>query len=449
MQLERTVADIDQKLRDGRFPNEQSISQGIVLRILSDLGWDVYDTNVVWPEFSTGEGRVDFALCAPPAKPKCFVEVKQQGKAEDGVKQALEYAFHTGAQFVTLTDGQTWSFYLPAEQGSYEDRRVFKLDLFERTEEESAEILRRYLDREKVASGQALDTARKEYRNKNRRSAAQKAIPAAWHELVDRGDELLVELLTDAVESKSGIRPDEKDVLKFLTELAVVAAAISPTTPSPRNPLKKNDGTTGFLRSGLGKRPAPGTATGRVWDIADEISARIEPPALRKAVLTAAKKAGINQNTASTQYGRWARSNGLTRARVATIREADKVKGPTEVAKSGFIRTGSGVLHGKEFSYGSAKEAMVFILSELAKADSTFLYRCSQHPVFRGRTRRHVAQRATDLYPGRPDLIKNHEVLPGGWVVGTNLNNKTKMRIIQGAAEVAGISFGRDVIVEF
>ena len=113
MQLERTVADIDQKLRDGRFPNEQSISQGIVLRILSDLGWDVYDTNVVWPEFSTGEGRVDFALCAPPAKPKCFVEVKQQGKAEDGVKQALEYAFHTGAQFVTLTDGQTWSFYLP------------------------------------------------------------------------------------------------------------------------------------------------------------------------------------------------------------------------------------------------------------------------------------------------------------------------------------------------
>ena len=162
MQLERTIADIDQKLRDGRFPNEQSISQGIVLRILSDLGWDVYDTNIVWPEYSTGEGRVDFALCAPPGKPKCFVEVKQQGKAEDGVKQALEYAFHTGAQFVTLTDGQTWSFYLPAEQGSYEDRRVFKLDLFERTEQESADILRRYLEREKIASGQALDTARKE-----------------------------------------------------------------------------------------------------------------------------------------------------------------------------------------------------------------------------------------------------------------------------------------------
>ncbi len=162
MHLKLTIADIGRKLRDGRFPNEQSISQGIVLRILSDLGWDVYDTNVVWPEFSTGEGRVDFALCSPPGNPKCFVEVKQPGKAEDGVKQALEYAFHTGAQFITLTDGQTWSFYLPAEQGSYEDRRVFKLDLFERTDQESAEVLQRYLERDRLGSGEALETARKE-----------------------------------------------------------------------------------------------------------------------------------------------------------------------------------------------------------------------------------------------------------------------------------------------
>ena len=177
MQVERTIEDIAQKLREGRFPNEQSISQGIVLRILSNLGWEVYDTNIVWPEYSTGEGRVDFALCAPPGNPRCFVEVKQPGKAEDGVKQALEYAFHTGAQFVTLTDGQTWSFYLPAEQGSYEDRRVFKLDLFERTERESAEILQRYLERERLASGEALKTARQEYRDRNRRSAARQAIP--------------------------------------------------------------------------------------------------------------------------------------------------------------------------------------------------------------------------------------------------------------------------------
>jgi predicted type IV restriction endonuclease len=119
MALENTLSDITSKLRQGKFPNEQAISQGIVLRALQELSWDTWDTTIVWPEFQTGEGRSDFALCHPPSKPAIFVEVKQPGKAEDAVRQALEYAFHTGVPFIVLTDGRTWSFYLPAEQGSY------------------------------------------------------------------------------------------------------------------------------------------------------------------------------------------------------------------------------------------------------------------------------------------------------------------------------------------
>ena len=144
MSLETTLADIIARLRQGRFPNEQAVSQGIVLRVLQELGWDIDDTTSVWPEFQTGEGRADFALCHPSSKPAEFIEVKPPGKAEDGVRQALEYAFHTGVPFIVLTDGRTWSFYLPAEQGSYEDRRVYKLDLFERPPAEAAETLCRY-----------------------------------------------------------------------------------------------------------------------------------------------------------------------------------------------------------------------------------------------------------------------------------------------------------------
>jgi predicted type IV restriction endonuclease len=153
---ESTLSDIVARLRQGRYPNEQSISQGIVLRLLQELGWDIYDPTAVWPEYQTGEGRADFALCHPPTKPAEFIEVKAPGKAEDAVRQALEYAFHTGVPFIVLTDGRTWSFYLPAEQGSYEDRRVYKLDLYERPPSEAADILRRYLAHERVASGEAL-----------------------------------------------------------------------------------------------------------------------------------------------------------------------------------------------------------------------------------------------------------------------------------------------------
>jgi Type I restriction enzyme R protein N terminus (HSDR_N) len=192
MPLEATLKDIVARLRQASFPSEQAISQGIVLRLLQDLGWDTWDTNVVWPEYQTGEGRVDFALCRPPSKPAVFIEVKQPGKAEEAVRQALEYAFHTGVPFTILTDGRTWSFYLPAEQGSYEDRRVYKLDVFERPAAESAETLSRYLARVRVESGEALETARQEYRSLNRRAQPRAAVPEAWRELVAKDDEDLV-----------------------------------------------------------------------------------------------------------------------------------------------------------------------------------------------------------------------------------------------------------------
>ncbi len=236
MSLESTIADITTRLRQGRFPNEQSISQGVVLRIFQELGWDTWDTNVVWPEYHTGEGRADFALCHPPSKPSVFTEVKQPGKAEDAVRQALEYAFHAGVPFVVLTDGRTWSFYLPAEQGSYEDRRVYKLDLYERPSAEAAAVLNRYLGCARVQCGEALESARTEYRSRNRQSQAKTAIPEAWCELVEKGDELLVELLTNAVESRAGIRPDADDVADFLARLGRTAVIESQNqTPTKRS----------------------------------------------------------------------------------------------------------------------------------------------------------------------------------------------------------------------
>jgi hypothetical protein len=40
-----------------------------------------------------------------------------------------------------------------------------------------------------------------------------------------------------------------------------------------------------------------------------------------------------------------------------------------------------------------------------------------------------------------------HEKLPGGWMVATNLNNILKETIVRLATEVAGLTFGKDVII--
>ena len=112
-------------------------------------------------------------------------------------------------------------------------------------------------------------------------------------------------------------------------------------------------------------------------------------------------------------------------------------------------RSGKLVLRGKAYPYNNAKEAMVIVLSELAKGDSAFLERCSQHPDAQGRKRRYIARTPEELFPDREDLREMNAALPGGWLVNTNLNNVLKKTIIELAAEVAGLKFGSDVIVEF
>ena len=58
-------------------------------------------------------------------------------------------------------------------------------------------------------------------------------------------------------------------------------------------------------------RPGAGTATERVWVIADTISAAANAPAKRAEVLKAAEAEGINVTTAATQFGRWCKFHGV------------------------------------------------------------------------------------------------------------------------------------------
>lgn len=58
-------------------------------------------------------------------------------------------------------------------------------------------------------------------------------------------------------------------------------------------------------------RPKPGTKTGRIWEIADELSAQLGQPAPRRKVLEVAINENMNPATVATQYGRWRKYHGL------------------------------------------------------------------------------------------------------------------------------------------
>lgn len=86
------------------------------------------------------------------------------------------------------------------------------------------------------------------------------------------------------------------------TQAPAQTPAATPAAEKPAKPqLAKQNGIT---------RPGGGQ-TGKVWDIADAISAEQKRPALRKEVMEKGKADGVNPATIATQYGRWRKFFGL------------------------------------------------------------------------------------------------------------------------------------------
>jgi predicted type IV restriction endonuclease len=248
-----SIEAIRNGLRAGRFANEAAVSQGIVLRLLSELSWPAYDTSVVWPEYALRGRRVDFALCHPPGKPIVFVEVKQVGQSADAERQLFEYAFHEGVPMAILTTGQEWNFFLPAERGDYGERRVYKLDLLEREPTECVNRLRRYLDFGAITSGEAIEAARSDYRSIAKEREIRRTLPQAWQKLIAEGDELLIELISEKVENICGFRPDPDVVVEFLGGSRLIPTAAEPRPEVFKQSIQKS--------ISVPSRPVPSTST--------------------------------------------------------------------------------------------------------------------------------------------------------------------------------------------
>lgn len=223
--LERALVKAREKLLSSVL-NEAQVSQGPVRSILQALGWDTFDVDSVIPEYTVGKRRVDYALKANPSNTDVFLEIKAPGKADDAADQQLfEYAFHEGVPFAVLTDGRVWNFYLPSGQGNYQDRRLFKLDIVERELSEACERLRRYLDFARTKSGLARADAVKEYADGFQKTKVKSLIPKVWQDLLAEPDDLLCDVLIEAVEVEAGQRPLREDVIKYLQSIPAATVA--------------------------------------------------------------------------------------------------------------------------------------------------------------------------------------------------------------------------------
>lgn len=153
--MKNVIQSIQSQIKEGLFTNEASVIRGIINPILQKLNWPVNDVRIVRPEYTLGSQRVDIALFHNN-QPFIFIEAKKIGAADGAERQLFEYAFHSGVPILILTDGPTWHFFLTAGLGTYEQRKVNKLDLIEYEDlEQLCSKFNDYLDYTNVITGKA------------------------------------------------------------------------------------------------------------------------------------------------------------------------------------------------------------------------------------------------------------------------------------------------------
>lgn len=197
--------------------DEAATKQTVILRILSYLGWDGFNIDEVYPEYSVGGLRVDYALKHNNSN-KVFIEVKKVGEnLEKHQKQLLNYSFKEGVKLAILTNGITWWFYLPLHEGSWDQRKYYTVEIYDQDPEEIKQKFIDFLSKENVITGKTIDTAEHIYKGKQKQYLIKETLPKAWNKIIVDSDEIFIDLIAETTEKLCGYKPDHTTVERFIT----------------------------------------------------------------------------------------------------------------------------------------------------------------------------------------------------------------------------------------
>jgi hypothetical protein len=111
------------KYRDIYSGNETLVRYSLIDPFLRMIGWDTSDPSQVIPEYSTGNGRADYALFRPDGTIIALVGAKKLGTSEN-LSQHLAYCLSVPSPFFIATDGNNWELYDPFKKVKMEDKLI-------------------------------------------------------------------------------------------------------------------------------------------------------------------------------------------------------------------------------------------------------------------------------------------------------------------------------------
>ena len=229
------IKDLKSNKKLDKF-DEASTKQAVVLRLFSFLGWDIFNVDEVYPDYSVNSYRVSYALRSKNTN-KIFVEVKRvHEKLDNYQKPLLNFASSEKVDISILTNGVLWWFYLPKSAGNSQEKWFYSLDLLKQKEDTFVPQLIDLLSKNNVVKGQALKAANALNQNKNQKIASN-VIPEAWNKIISQPNMIFVELLRESTEKISGCRVEAKLVERFLEKhLDKLLVTNRPTTTSAPPP---------------------------------------------------------------------------------------------------------------------------------------------------------------------------------------------------------------------
>ncbi|MGD2037335.1 MAG: hypothetical protein PVH28_05580 [Desulfobacterales bacterium] len=213
-EIETFIKELKSNKKLDKF-DEASTKQALVLRLFSFLGWDIFNVDEVYPDYSVNSHSITYALRANNTN-KIFIDVKRVGEKLDNYqKPLLNLASGENVDIAILTNGVLWWFYLPRSAGNSQEKWFYSVDLLKQKEDAFVPQIIDLLSKNKVVKGQALKAAKTLNKNKNQKIASN-VIPEAWNKIISQPNMIFVELLRESTEKICGCRVEAKLVERFL-----------------------------------------------------------------------------------------------------------------------------------------------------------------------------------------------------------------------------------------
>ncbi|MCK4640296.1 MAG: type I restriction enzyme HsdR N-terminal domain-containing protein [Candidatus Marinimicrobia bacterium] len=237
-----------------RSYSEAQTSQALVLPILYNLGWDIYNPVEVFPEYTTENKRVDFALQIDDA-PKVFVEVKKCGaNLREHQSQLIEYAQWSGVPIGILTNGLIWQIFLPMKAVHWQERLVCSLEIENSDPVAFTRKLIALLSKKQIISGEAMQSAETIFRSHRNLNLLKNNLPKAWNKIILESNEVLIRTLAETTKKLCQVMPDENTVRDFLQSNRDYILIPQMHIPSPKNGINPKTSVGRISKTSDGQR---------------------------------------------------------------------------------------------------------------------------------------------------------------------------------------------------